>query len=56
LSKKVLRIARSATTGAAERELGRESRRGKILDSVAKYWARTRIISYLLQERRTLFS
>jgi hypothetical protein len=36
--KKVL----SATNGAAESELGSKSRRGKIVSSVAKYWAKVK--------------
>jgi hypothetical protein len=40
--KKVLRIPRSAANRAAESELGREGRRGKILTYVAKYWVRVK--------------
>ena len=36
--KEVLGIPRNATNGAAESELGKETRRVKILGCVAKYW------------------
>jgi hypothetical protein len=43
--KKVLRIPRCATNGVEELEMGTESRRGKILSLVAKYWFRVRQMS-----------
>jgi hypothetical protein len=41
LCKKILRIPRFATNGVAELELGRDSRRGKVLCRAVKYWQRT---------------
>jgi hypothetical protein len=41
LCKKLLGIPRFATIGVAEIELGRDSRRGKVLCLAVKYWQRT---------------
>jgi hypothetical protein len=38
--KKILRIPRFAANGVAELELGRDSRRGKVLCVAVKYWLR----------------
>jgi hypothetical protein len=40
--KKLLRIPRNVAKWAAETELGRNSRRGKILSTVIKYWGRVK--------------
>jgi hypothetical protein len=39
--KKILGIPRFAANGVAEVELGRDSRRGKVLCRAVKYWQRT---------------
>jgi hypothetical protein len=41
LSKKILGIPKFAANGVAEFELGRDSRRGKVLRLAMKYWQRT---------------
>jgi hypothetical protein len=41
LCKKILGIPRYAANGFAELELGRDSRRGKVLCLAVKYWKRT---------------
>jgi hypothetical protein len=41
LCKKILGIPRFAANGVAEIELGRDSRRGKVLCLAVKYWLRT---------------
>jgi hypothetical protein len=38
--KKVLKVPRNGVNGAAESELGRDSRRGKILSAATKYKVR----------------
>jgi hypothetical protein len=38
LCKKILRIPRFAANGVAELELGRDSRRGKVLCIAVQYW------------------
>jgi hypothetical protein len=38
----MLRTPSIAANGAAESELGRKSRRGKIMSSVAKYWTKVK--------------
>jgi hypothetical protein len=41
LCKKILGIPRFATNGVAEVQIGRDSRRGKVLCLAVKYWLRT---------------
>jgi hypothetical protein len=41
LCKKILGIPRFSANGVAEVELGRDSRRGKVLCPAVKYWLRT---------------
>jgi hypothetical protein len=51
LCKKILGIPRFAANGVAEIELGRDSRRGKVLCLAVKYWLRT-----LQVDKEELFS
>jgi hypothetical protein len=37
----ILGVPRSAANNVAELELGRDSRRGKVLSTIAKYWLRS---------------
>jgi hypothetical protein len=39
-AKKILGISRFAANGVAELELGRDSRRGKVMSTLVKYWQR----------------